>query len=260
MCQGRTNCLRKRPKTDTTPPIRETDLYPLLKTWLEVNGYQVHAEVGGCDVAARKGDELVLIEMKRAINIDLLLQAVGRQKATESVYVAVPAPHLRDKRWRGLLRLLKRLELGLLLVHARSAMPRVELVFHPLRQERRREARLGRAFLTEMAGRSQSLNVGGSVKIPLMTAYREQALGVAAALDSYGPTSPAALCRAGAPQRAANILYANHYGWFERTARGIYALTDKGRAALNDFPELVASIRNSLIAREKPYREGNHYR
>lgn len=235
-------------KTDTARPIRETDLYPLLKTWLERAGYEVHAEVDGCDVAARRGDDLVLVEMKRAVTIDLLLQAVRRQEAAESVYVAVPAPRLRDKRWRGLARLLKRLELGLLLVHVRSALPRVELAFHPVRQERRRDARAGRAILAELAGRSQSLNVGGSVKVPLVTAYREQALAVATALDLLGPATPAALRRAGAPGKATAILYGNHYGWFERVSRGVYALTGKGRAALAAYPALVANIRNSLAA------------
>ncbi len=33
---------------------READMYPLLRHWLEQNGYSVNAEVGGCDIAARK--------------------------------------------------------------------------------------------------------------------------------------------------------------------------------------------------------------
>ena len=45
----------------TRPPLKETDLYPPLKDWLTAVGYTVHGEVGGCDLAARRGDELVLI-------------------------------------------------------------------------------------------------------------------------------------------------------------------------------------------------------
>ncbi|TIX12739.1 MAG: hypothetical protein E5V46_13345, partial [Mesorhizobium sp.] len=32
--------------------------------------------------------------------------------------------------------------------------------------------------------------------------------------------------------RAANILLHNYYGWFARTERGIYALTEVGHVAL----------------------------
>ena len=36
---------------------------------------------------------------------------------------------------------------------------------------------------------------------------------------------------------APKILQHNVYGWFERTERGIYALTDAGRAALRRWPQ-----------------------
>ena len=32
---------------------------------------------------------------------------------------------------------------------------------------------------------------------------------------------------------ATAIMAANHYGWFERLARGVYGLTDAGTAAVN---------------------------
>lgn len=35
--------------------MKETDLYPPLKTWLEAQGYVVRGEVGRCDLAAEKG-------------------------------------------------------------------------------------------------------------------------------------------------------------------------------------------------------------
>ncbi len=119
----------------------ETDLYPPVLAWLESAGYTVHAEVNSCDIAARRGSELAVIELKRALNLDLILQAVRRQETAASVYVAVPAPQRQDKRWRDCLRLLKRLEIGLILVHLSSALPRAELVFHPLEQPRRKNSR-----------------------------------------------------------------------------------------------------------------------
>lgn len=232
---------KKNPKT-----IKETDLYPPLQEWLEANGYIVHAEIKDCDVVARKDDDVVIIEIKRAINLDLLLQAVKRQQASESVYVAVPAPRTADKRWSELLRLLKRLELGLLLVYIDSALPRVELAFHPLKQERQQRKAASRALLKEMSGRSVNMNVGGSTRRPLMTAYREGALTVAAALEQSGPTSPALLRKSGCPEKTASILYANFYGWFERVSVGQYALTEKGKTALFEHQELVVRIRSRL--------------
>ncbi len=212
------------------PPLAETDLYPPLKTWLEAAGYTVHGEVGGCDLAARRGDELVLIEIKLAVNLDLVLQVVRRQEAAASVYAAVPPPRSAGKRWRELARLLKRLEVGLVLVSPASG--RVEVAFHPIRQERRIRKSATRAFLTEMAGRSRDLNLGGSTRRPLMTAYREAALQAAAILASLGNASPKDLRSRGASPKTGDILLHNHYGWFERVARGVYTLTEAGREAL----------------------------
>lgn len=227
--------------------IKETDLYPPLKSWLEANGYDVFAEVNDCDIAARRGEELILIEMKRAINLDLILQAVRRQEVKAAVYAAVPAPaNPYDKRWRELTRLLKRLEIGLLLVYVESALPRVELASHPIARERRRAAAPTRAILREMSGRSLDLNVGGSHRRRLMTAYREQAIKVAVALESLGPSSPKALRNSGTSPKTYGILTGNPYGWFERVEKGVYALTDTGRAGIGEHSELADMLRQSL--------------
>lgn len=220
----------------------ETDLYPPVKAWLEKSGYEVHGEVGGCDVAARRGDELVLIELKLAVNLELLLQVVRRQEAAEAVYAAVPAPKaMNDKRWRELTRLLKRLEVGLILVFLESPRKRVEVLFHPVRQERRQSKAKTRALLTEMSGRSADLNLGGSNRCKLMTAYREQALEIAGILGRLQSASPKELAAAGASARAGDIVRANHYGWFERLAKGLYGLTEAGRAALNEYKDFLES-------------------
>jgi hypothetical protein len=38
---------------------------------------------------------------------------------------------------------------------------------------------------------------------------------------------------------APKILLRNVYGWFERTARGVYALTEAGQAALEKWPQVA---------------------
>ena len=69
-----------------------------------------------------------------------------------------------------------------------------------------------------------------------MTAYRQQALAVAALLQS-GPGRPKDL-RIAVPD-AGTILLRNVYGWFERTRRGVYRLTSAGEAALSRWPTVV---------------------
>jgi hypothetical protein len=67
-----------------------------------------------------------------------------------------------------------------------------------------------------------------------MTAYRQQALACASAL-SRGPRRVRDL-KPEIPD-APKILQHNVYGWFDRAERGIYMLTDAGRAALKRWPQ-----------------------
>ena len=72
-------------------------------------------------------------------------------------------------------------------------------------------------------------------KSPIMTAYRQQALVCAASL-SNGPRRIAEI-KSAIPD-APKILLRNVYGWFIRVERGVYALTQEGRAALLRWPVL----------------------
>jgi len=67
-----------------------------------------------------------------------------------------------------------------------------------------------------------------------MTAYRQQALSCAAAMTET-PRRPRDL-KNEMPD-AAKILRDNVYGWFERIDRGLYGLTQAGRAALQTWPQ-----------------------
>ena len=66
-----------------------------------------------------------------------------------------------------------------------------------------------------------------------MTAYRQQALTCAAAL-SGSPRRPHDI-KAAMPD-APMILLRNVYGWYVRVERGLYDLTDLGRAVLVRWP------------------------
>ena len=60
--------------------FKESDMYLPIKKYLEAGGYTVTAEVKNADVTAVKGDELVILELKKQFNIKLLFQAleIGR--------------------------------------------------------------------------------------------------------------------------------------------------------------------------------------
>ncbi len=97
--------------------MKESDLYLPVKAFLEAQGYVVKAEIGPADVMAiREGDPPVIVELKTALNLNLILQGVARQALFADVYLAVPQPTKWTHRYRDLIALLRRLGLGLLTV------------------------------------------------------------------------------------------------------------------------------------------------
>jgi hypothetical protein len=210
--------------------MRETALYPIVKRFLEAEGFAAKGEVCGCDIVAVAEGEpprLAIVEMKRGFNIDLLLQAVDRMRAADEVWLAVPATRRGRDRDPRIARLCRLVGLGLLAVDV--ARDRVEVLADPgpyrPRPDRRRRTRL----LGEHARRKGDPSPGGVTRLPVMTAYRQRALACAAGLRQ-GPSRPRDL-RAVAPD-AGRILLRNVYGWFERTQPGMYRLTALGEAAL----------------------------
>lgn len=232
--------------------LTEADLYQPIARYLEGLGYTVRGEVMDCDITATRGDELVVIEMKRTFSTALLVQATKRQRITDSVYVAVPRPK-RGRQWNGFRHLLRRLELGLIFVSfGRRRKPRVEVVFHPVPHQRQKRKAAKRAVLTEMEGRSGDFNCGGSTRQKIVTAYRENAIQIACCLDAMGPMSPKELRDLGTGPKTLSILYSNFYGWFERVDRGVYALRGKGREELGEFGELAGQYREAVEANASP--------
>ena len=229
--------------------IAETDLYRPVHDYLVKQGYTVRSEVRHCDIAAVKGDDLIVIELKRAIGITLLAQAVERQKITDSVYVAVPRPP-NMRRWAGQTKsvqaLLRRLEIGLMLVSTKSSKPLVEVLFHPVPCERKKRRSVHRAVLTEINGRTGDFNEGGSCRRKLVTAYRENAIHIACCLCQRGPMSPKDLRILGTCDKTPSILYTNVYSWFERVGYGLYALSPKGREEIEAYAELLEHYRGMV--------------
>lgn len=214
----------------------ETSLYLPVKSFLEEAGYTVKGEVGSCDLVGLSDNDppvVVICELKLSFNLELILQAVDRAAMADEVWIAARVSakgkgREADKRYRDLCR---RLGIGMLgisdvgdvsvIVSSISPMPRT----NPKRRSR---------LIREHKRRRGDPAVGGSTRAPIMTAYRQQALGCALALAS-GPLRVRQV-RSGIPD-AGKILLANVYGWFERLDRGVYGLTPAGQEALQRWPQ-----------------------
>lgn len=230
---------------------RETDLYPPVKAYLEGQGYQVKSEVNGCDLVGRRGEEPpVIVELKTGFTLPLLLQGVDRQSLSDDVYLAVGVPATRApgsiwrRERRAILKLCRRLGLGLLAVHEptdrKPAL--VEPMLDPAPYEPRPDKRRQGLLLKEFAHRVGDPNVGGSTKRPIVTAYRQDALRCAAVLGRQGPTKAAEVARMAGVPTATGIMYRDVYGWFGRVERGVYDLSPKGHAALETYADVVAAL------------------
>ena len=209
--------------------MKEAELYPDLKAYLEAQGYEVKAEIGACDLMARRGDDpAVVVEMKTSFSLALVMQGVARQAMFDDVYLAVPVAEKGWKlRYKDIVALCRRLGLGLLAVKPGQG---VEAHLDPAPyQPRRASARAGR-LLREFERRVGDPNIGGTTGVKRMTAYRQDALRLLGGL-AQGPQRAADLARATGVARARLLMAADHYGWFERVAHGIYGLTPKGMAA-----------------------------
>lgn len=218
--------------------MRETDLYQPVQEFLVRHGYTVSGEVRDCDIAASRGDELVVVELKVSANLKLLIQATDRQALTDRVYVALPEPGRRDSHFRGVERLLRRLGLGLITVRFGPLGAAADLRFEPASNAVQKKAKRRNAVMEELAGRSQHTNIGGSSGTQIMTAYRESAIFIACCLEYLGPSSTRDLRALGTGDKTTSILASNYYGWFSRVERGIYKLTQDGAEALKEYPKI----------------------
>jgi len=224
----------------------ESSLYLPVKRFLEKLGFEVKGEVCGCDLVALDGGSptaVVIGELKLTFTLDLVLQAVDRSAACDEIWLAVRA----SRRGRGresdprVKKLCRLLGLGLLSVLASG---KVEVLVEPVPWRPRRDAKRRSRIVDEHRRRRGDPAAGGSTRQPIMTAYRQQALACAAAMAN-APARPRDL-KASAPD-APKILLNNVYGWFVRVERGVYALSEAGRAALvrwrAHLPDAAAEVR-----------------
>ncbi|MBD5119174.1 MAG: hypothetical protein HDT37_08710 [Clostridiales bacterium] len=227
--------------------LLERDLYGPVRDYLEGLGYEVKGEVKDCDVTALRDGELIVVELKRGFTLELIYQALDRQRVADGVYVAVPlpkrgymSPHIREMQ-----SLCRRLELGLIFVgFTQKGVPQIDVVVHPKEASAPRRDRKRRlAVIREHESRTGSANTGGVTRKKILTAYKEQALRTARILHEAGPARVEDVKQMGGPANAAAILGRNVLGWFDRELgpdgrKYLYRVNQKGLEALELYRDI----------------------
>ena len=234
--------------------LKETDLYEPIRKFLENEGYRVQAEVKHCDIAAIKDGQTIIIELKKNFSLKLVYQALDRQSLTDQVFVAIPRPTKGQatRSWKDMLKLLKRLELGLITVALDSPLQMVDVVLEPcdslVRKNRKKQERLQ----AEIENRQVAENVGGMTRRKIMTAYREKSIELCCIIEQAGQISLKALREMGKDNKYSAILQSNVYQWFERIEKGIYGLSLQGKEALASLDyEKAVDFYRSAYRKEK---------
>jgi len=216
---------------------KESDLYPPIKAHLEAQGFAVKGEVGAADVVGRRGDDIVIVELKTAFSLALFHQGIERLTITDQVYLAVPQT-TKTKALKNNVRLARRAGLGVMTVRLRDDF--VEVLAHPgpyaARLLGKKKARLLSAF-DRLQG---DPNAGGATRHGIVTGYRQDALRCARFLAVHGPSKGAKVKDWAEVPQATTIMRDDHYGWFRKVDRGIYDLTDAGRQGLDDYGDVDA--------------------
>ena len=215
--------------------MREADLYPPVKRFLERQGYEVKGEVGAADVVAVRGDEApVVVELKLGFSLRLFQQGVERQGVAGAVYLGIARP----KRTRDLaanVALARACGLGVLAVNARGE---VEALCDPGDGAKRRSPKKGARLLKAFRRMRGDPNAGGATRHGIVTGYRQDALACARFLAVHGASRGAVVARWAEVAQATRVMRDNHYGWFARVEKGVYALTDVGRTGLADWGDV----------------------
>lgn len=213
--------------------MRETDLYPPVKAFLEGQGYVVKGEVGAADVVAIRGAEPPLVvELKLGFSLALFHQCVERLKVSDDVYMAVA--HKAGKPFYKAVKanttMARRLGLGLLTVRLEDGLVTVHCDPGPYAP--RKNAKRKATLLREFARRQGDPNDGGQTRAGLVTAYRQDAVKIAVYLFEVGACKGADVAKETGVKRATAMMRDNHYGWFEKVEKGIYGITPDGADAV----------------------------
>lgn len=228
--------------------MKEQDLYLPVKILFESMNYQVHAEVNSVDVVAKQGQTVVAIELKKDFSLQLIAQGAKRHKLTDFVYIAIPKPTtkvIRGSIFQDKLFLLKRLGLGLIIVDVskKTFVAKIyqEPVLTDIKTTQSRNKKRRSALLKEIRERHGDYNIGGT-RGKIITAYREKSLRILHCLRDGDPHETKEVRQVTDNNKATTILYNNHYNWFRNVSKGIYQISDTGKAALIEYEKIIKDL------------------
>lgn len=228
--------------------MEEKDLYLPIKAFFQSQSYDVFGEVKDIDVIAKSGDNIVAIELKTALNLELILQGSKRQRLTDDVFLAVPKPTgrmQRGKSFKDKLYLIKRLGLGLLYVDTSLSPNKIIVVFEPslldIKRSQQRYKKKRETLFKEIQARHMDYNIGGS-RGKIITAYKEASLRILKALEDGQPHSTKDIRYVSGVKQSTTILYNNHHGWYEKVERAVYCISPYGEKALIEHCKLIDSM------------------
>jgi hypothetical protein len=180
----------------------------------------------------RADEPPLVVELKLSFNLSVLLQVVERLSLTPTVYIGIPlATTVLRKRRKPVLKLLRMLGLGLIVIDPEAGS--ADVLLDPGEYKPRIVKRSQQRLLGEFTARAGDPNTGGqAMRKGLMTAYRQQALNIAAYLQEHGASKAAVIAAAINEPKTRAILYRNVYGWFENVSRGVYQLSARGAEEL----------------------------
>ncbi|NDO47782.1 DUF2161 family putative PD-(D/E)XK-type phosphodiesterase [Clostridium sp. MD294] len=222
---------------------REMDLYAPVCEFFTKQNYSVKSEVNGCDVVAQKENDIVIVELKKTFQLKLVYQAIDRQTMCENVFVAIPRPikSQNTKQFQNMLKLLKRLGIGLLTVAVDSPIKTVDVLLQPNDNNISKNNKKSKKLLLEMQQRTGDYNVGGMTRKKIITAYKEKALELCCILQQKEEVSCAFLRKNNIKENHIKMLNTNVYQWYERVSRGVYRLSEKGKEILEqkEYKEVI---------------------
>lgn len=233
---------------------KEVDLYEPCKIWLEEKGCDVRGEIHDIDILGIYPPDCTIgVEMKINLNLEVINQAVQRQKLVDYVYVATihNGKTVSNKRTKLTMDTLRRLNIGWVTVNFKANPPRVQVLLDAqsfdFEMSRKRKTSDKERLIREFNSRSLDLNRGGSTRKKLMTAYREEALKIAYLLSLDETSTVKMLKLKGSHEKkTSSILNSNFYHWFIKVDRGVYRLSETGRKALEEYNDMVAFIKQQI--------------
>lgn len=223
--------------------FKESDLYIPVCEYFKSLGYDVQAEVKNCDLVAEKDGEIIIAELKKTFSLKLVYQAMDRQSISNLVYVVIPRPKkgAKGSQWRNMLKLMKKLNIGIITVAMDSPLKTVDIVAIPEALTKPQNNAKKSSLKKEVYERNLRTNTGGVNKTKILTAYREKSIYTLCILELYKEIKPSELNRIMNEKYAGYILSRNYYGWFEKISKGIYGISEKGMEVIkqNEYPEAI---------------------